>query len=208
MSTLRVDNIQKEDGSAVITDGVIPSTILRGSNVGMVKLNTTDITSSTATIVYNSTLITDDYDKYMISYQGLNPVSNGVKFRSRYSTDNGVSFETGTFNYGYHYARLGSSSEAGGGTTKTDYAESEFTSHSTIADMQSGMFSIDGLRDATLNLHIRHEFVQRSGSGGTYYNVAQEGWQYPKSVVMNYIEFSFDSGNFADGTFTLYGLVK
>ena len=40
MGTLKVDNIQKEDGSAVITDGVIPSTIIRSSNVGMVLLET------------------------------------------------------------------------------------------------------------------------------------------------------------------------
>ena len=38
MGTLKVDNIQKEDGSAVITNGVIPVSILRSSNVGMVLL--------------------------------------------------------------------------------------------------------------------------------------------------------------------------
>ena len=40
MGTLKVDNIQKEDGSAVITNGVIPVSILRSSNVGMVLLET------------------------------------------------------------------------------------------------------------------------------------------------------------------------
>ena len=42
MGTLRVDNLQKEDGSAVITDGTINGTLtettLRNSGVGMVKI--------------------------------------------------------------------------------------------------------------------------------------------------------------------------
>ena len=36
MGTLKVDNIQKEDGTAILTDGVFPTTILRSSSVGMV----------------------------------------------------------------------------------------------------------------------------------------------------------------------------
>ena len=36
MGTLKVDNIQTESGSAVITNGVIPSTLVSG--IGMVKL--------------------------------------------------------------------------------------------------------------------------------------------------------------------------
>ena len=208
MGTLKVDNIQTESGSAIITNGAIPESTLRSSNVGMVKLSTTDITSATPLITFDNTLITDNYDKYMISYQGLNPVTQGAKLRSRYSTNNGSSFETGTFNYGYQYSRLGGSNAAQNGSTKTDYALSDFTNHTTIADHSSGMFSIDGLRDATLSLHIRHEFVIRSGTGSFYRYVGQEAWQYTKSVVINYIEFSLDSGNFADGTFTLYGLTK
>ena len=46
MGTLKVDNIQKEDGTAVITNGVIPVTQLRSSNVGMVKLLETQTASS------------------------------------------------------------------------------------------------------------------------------------------------------------------
>ena len=175
---------------------------------GLVKLNTTDITSATATLVFNNTLITDTYDKYIIAYQGFSPVTNQAYPRSRYSTDNGSSFETGTFNYGYQYSRLGGAGVSGSGSTKTDYAQSDFTFSSTIADHVSGIYYIDGLRDATLNLHIKHDFVHRSATGGTYFNEAQEAWQYSKTVAMNYIEFSFSTGNIADGTFTLFGVAK
>ena len=110
MGTLKVDNIQTESGSAIITNGVITTTILKNSGVGMILLNTTDVTSATATVTFDSSLITDTYGKYILEYEGLKPVDDGVYFRSRYSTDNGNSFLTGTFNYGYHYSRLASGS--------------------------------------------------------------------------------------------------
>ena len=48
MGTLKVDNIQKEDGTAVITDGAIPSSILRSSSVGMVLLEEKNVVSGSA----------------------------------------------------------------------------------------------------------------------------------------------------------------
>ena len=122
MGTLKVDNIQTESGSAIITNGVIPTTILKNSGVGMILLNTTDVTSATATVTFDSSLITDAYGKYIVEYEGLKPVSDGVYIRSRYSADNGVSFLTGTFNYGYHYSRLASGSTGGNASTPSDYA--------------------------------------------------------------------------------------
>ena len=88
-----------------------------GSAGGLVLLNTTDVTSATATVTFDSSLITDTYSKYILEYEGLKPVSDGVYFRSRYSTDNGNSFLTGTFNYGYHYSRLASGSTGGNAAT-------------------------------------------------------------------------------------------
>ena len=175
---------------------------------GLVKLKTTDVTSAQATVTFDNTVITDTYDKYILSYQGLSPVSNGAYYRTRYSDDNGSSFKTGTFNYGYHYTRLGGVGTSGTGNTKSDYATSDYACSSAIDDHSSGMFSIDCLRDATLDLHIRNEFIQKTTGGGQYYYVSQEGWHYSKSFTLNYIEFSFNTGNIADGTFTLYGLAK
>ena len=78
MGTLKVDNIQTESGSAIITNGAIPESTLRSSNVGMILLNTTDITTNTATVTFDSSLITDAYGKYIVEYEGLKPVSDGV----------------------------------------------------------------------------------------------------------------------------------
>ena len=89
MSTLRVDNLQKEDGSAVITDGVIPSTILRGSNVGMVLLETKTVASgsdATEGFVFPS-IFTSTYTNYRIYYNirekasTANAANGGLLFR-------------------------------------------------------------------------------------------------------------------------------
>ena len=45
MGTLKVDNIQTESGSAIITNGAIPAAQLRSSGVGRILLNTTTIST-------------------------------------------------------------------------------------------------------------------------------------------------------------------
>ena len=50
MGTLKVDNLQKRDGTALITDGAASTTLLsqaslRNAGVGMVKLSHSDVAS-------------------------------------------------------------------------------------------------------------------------------------------------------------------
>ena len=205
MGTLKVDNIQTESGSAIITNGVIPTTMLKNSGVGMILLNTTDITSSTALITFDNTLITDTYNKYIIEYEGLKPVTDDVDIRSRYSTDNGSSFLTGTFNYGYQYSKMGGAATGGTGNTKTDYAMTDYSAGNDANFCYAGTFRIDGMRDSGSFLSIRHEWIMKNSGNFTY--VSQEGWTLENASVINFMEWSFSSGNIADGTFKLYGLV-
>ena len=205
MGTLKVDNLQKEDGTAIITDGVIPTTILKNSGVGMILLNTTDVTSATATVTFDSSLITDDYSKYILEYEGLKPVTDSVYFRSRYSTDNGSSFLTGTFNYGYHYSRIASASEGGSAATPSDYAVTSYGMGNDADHQSAGTLYISGMRDSNSYLAIEHHNILEQANNNKYVN--QEGWYFENASVINFIELSFSSGNIADGTFKLYGLV-
>ena len=74
MGTLKVDNLQKEDGTAIITDGVIPTTILKNSGVGMVKLFVGSGTAA-ATFEIDETYINSTYDSYMF-------IGNFIKFNN------------------------------------------------------------------------------------------------------------------------------
>ena len=63
MGTLKVDNIQKEDGTAVITDGTINGTLtettLRNSGVREIKIATASASSSSE-VVFDNTVFTSD----------------------------------------------------------------------------------------------------------------------------------------------------
>ena len=173
---------------------------------GLVKLNTTDITSGTATLVYNNTLITDTYSIYIVQFEGLKPSTDNVYFRSRYSTDNGSSFITGTFQLGYVHGRLGAGVHGGSGYTKSNYAENYFASGNDANFPFTGYFRLSHMRDANTYLSIETDYNIKLYNNNYY--VVKEGYILEDASVINYVEFSFASGNIADGTFTLYGLTK
>ena len=173
---------------------------------GLVKLQTTDITSAQATVTFDNTLITDTYGKYILEYDGLKPVDDGVYFRTRYSADNGSSFLTGTFNYGYHYSRLASGSTGGNAGTPSNYAESSFGIGNDANHQLAGTLHISGMRDSNSYLAIEHHNVVEQSNDSDFVN--HEAWYFENTSVINYIEVSFSGGNIADGTLTLYGLTK
>ena len=175
-----------------------------GSAGGLVLLNTTDVTSATATVTFDSSLITDAYGKYIVEYEGLKPVSDGVYFRSRYSTDNGNSFLTGTFNYGYHYSRLASGSTGGNAATPSDYAVTSYGMGNDANHQAAGTYRISGMRDSNSYLAIEHHNIIEQSNDSDFVN--QEAYYFENASVINFIEWSFSSGNIADGTFKLYGL--
>ena len=70
MGTLKVDNLQKRDGTALITDGVPTSSLLSASalkTVGLpVLLATTTISSSTASVEFDN-MDTRGYKVYKLT---------------------------------------------------------------------------------------------------------------------------------------------
>ena len=88
MGTLKVDNLQKRDCTALITDGaastsLLTETALRNAGVGSVLLNTTTITSSTATATIDSSILTSDYDGYDVFIGGVSPVTDSTNFQMK-----------------------------------------------------------------------------------------------------------------------------
>ena len=75
MGTLKVDNIQTESGSAIITNGAIPVSTLTNSNVGMIKLLSTSA-SAAASFQIDNTYINSTYDNYHIDMGFLHATDN------------------------------------------------------------------------------------------------------------------------------------
>ena len=78
-------------------------------NTGMVLLNTTTISSSTASVIWNSTLITTTYSDYMIRIHSCEPVDDGARLSLFPSIDNGSNFVDGN-TQGQVYRRITNSS--------------------------------------------------------------------------------------------------
>ena len=87
MGTLKVDNLQKRDGTALITDGAASTTLLsetalRSAGVGMVKLSHSDFSSASGQ-EFDNTIITDTYLTYQIEAKLIFSSNSELKFNTR-----------------------------------------------------------------------------------------------------------------------------
>jgi hypothetical protein len=87
MGILKVDSIQKRDGTALITDGAASTTLLsqeslRSAGVGMIKLFQGSATSA-ASFEINSTYINSTYDNYLM-FIDATPVTDAQTLRMRF----------------------------------------------------------------------------------------------------------------------------
>ena len=122
MGTLKVDNIQKRDGTALITDGAASTTLLtetalRNAGVGMVKLSHSDFSGSSS-VEFGDTLITDNYLEYYVVTKLIFSANAGLQFQI--SPDNGVT-NSYSATFSYQHSRNDSSSSGGNKSSSSNY---------------------------------------------------------------------------------------
>ena len=122
MGTLKVDNLQKRDGTALITDGAASTTLLsqaalKSAGVREIKIATASASSSSE-VVFDNTVFTSDYKSYVIRINDI-VLSTNANLHFADSPDNGstISF---TSSQGNHYARIGAASSGGSGGTNSN----------------------------------------------------------------------------------------
>ena len=94
MGTLKVDNLQKRDGTALITDGAASTNLLsqaalRSAGVREIKIATASASSSSE-VVFDNTVFTSDYKSYVIRINDV-VLSTNANFHFADSPDNGLS---------------------------------------------------------------------------------------------------------------------
>ena len=203
---MAIDKIQSEAINLADNFAFSGTVTGAGENAGLKLLNTTNITTSTASLVFDSSLITSTHDKFILEYTNLKPVTDGQYFRPRFSADNGSSFITGTYYYGFGNTRMGANSYVGYGSTKTDYAVTDFQWGNETNTAGHGKYILEGFNDSNTYFTIQHLFVIHNFNS-QWYSV-REAWGINNTANPNYAEWTFASGNIARGTFTLYGLAK
>ena len=200
MGTLKVDNIQTESGSAIITNGVIPVSTLTNSNVGMIKLLSTSA-SAAANFQVDSTYINSTYDNYHIDMGFLHATDNtglnitflvgGSEVTSNYCYENGA-LTSST----YGYDALGGSNMQIGGATGNATGET--------ARVTMTLSNVNSTTIATY-IHGFHYSTANNGNNvGRVFNAGQDYNSY--SSVVNGIKFAPGSGNITVSYFKLYGL--
>ena len=201
MGTLKVDNIQTESGSAVITNGVIPSTLVSG--IGMVKLFQGSAASA-ASYEINSTYINSTYDNYVM-FIDATPATDAQYLQMRFlhsdsaHTGSDYFFEvevhsSSTHNYDHDAAShvrvtYQTAGNATGEGMNVFCTLSQVNSTSRPAIVKGNYTTVDGA----------------SSQAGTFCGGQDLGI---RTTPITGIHLYFASGNIIMNDFAIYGLVK
>ena len=173
-------------------------------NTGMVLLDTETISSSTTSVIWNSSIITTTYSDYIIRIHSYEPVSDGYRLRLYPSTDNGSSFVDGN-TQGQFFRRI---TNSGGNTGLEDDNQDDFIFIGGGAgndDGEGGSFRIDliGLTQANCKKYVTYDHIGKEPTDA-YHWVG--GAMINTTSAINYLKLQNSSGNITQGTFSLYGV--
>ena len=201
MGTLKVDNLQKEDGTAVITNGEIPSTVLRSSNVGLTLIST-QTASSSASVNFDSSVITTDYESYVVIINNVRPVTDQASLSFKLSTDNGSSFLSESYGARHSGGKTQTGADSSGSSNNSGYYNNA-TGKGSSFEFRFNNLTVSGGGHKCFFGH----WVTDYSDDTNYYGGDINGMVRNNTSVINYIRFYMNSGNVLDGTFKLYGLV-
>tara|TARA_B100001113_G_scaffold325994_1_gene298613 strand:+ start:288 stop:926 length:639 start_codon:yes stop_codon:yes gene_type:complete len=104
MGTLKVDNLQTRGGTALITNGaattnLVSTTTLKNADMEMVKLST-QTASGASSVEFGSSVITTDYEQYVIKCTKLIP-SATANLYMQLAPDNNSTYDGANYYSGY-----------------------------------------------------------------------------------------------------------
>lgn len=207
MGTLKVDNLQKEDGTAIITNGALTAAQLRSANVGFTLLST-QTASSSSSINFGSSVITTDYESYYVIINGLIPATNQTTLRFRFSTDNGSSYLSENYAARSSGGKAQTGADSSGSSNNAAYYDHGFYLHNGANEGSSYEFRFNNLTvSGGGHKNFFGHYFSDYGDDTNYYGGDINGLVIKNSSVVNYIQFYMASGNITAGTFKLYGLI-
>jgi len=183
----------------------LPSAIDTGS---MVKLQSTTISSATASVSWNSTYITSTYDIYKILVTNAIPSGDGYDFQVGLSTDNlsnvgnidqRTSGQRMIINDGLTQVTSTGDFNQGG----VDYTHVTDSVGSDPGESFNGEFTFYQPSGSSYKYWTMVGSNGHSGAYGGFYCV---GSQIKTTSAVNGILMKFQSVNIASGIFTLYGV--
>jgi len=165
----------------------------------LVKLSS-QTASSSSTISFTS-LINSNYSTYLVRIRTAVPASNAVNMTMLFSTNNGTSYLS--TNYAYGYDIRGSTNSDVGSSTDTSLfiAGSQITGSGTFLNSDIMLYDMNS---GTYSAKFNSNSVVLTSS--TNFATVISGGMNTGTTAVNAIEFKYSSGNISSGTFTLYGV--
>ncbi len=171
---------------------------------GLKLLQRTVVSSSTASVAFNSSVINSTYDDYLFRMNDVIPVSDGAYPQWR-TAPAGGSYDSGWYSNSI-YVRIDNSGSGGNGVT-SNQAYMKVVNAMGTGTGEIGNYEINLIG---VNSSGRKAFYGRStqkASNALYYHTS-DGYFRDADGTVGYFDFYFSTGNIASGTFSLYGLVK
>ena len=213
-TTIEVDAIEPQSGTS-LTIGASGDTITipsgatitnSGTATGfgggsLIKLSTNSSLSGVASVDFDNTVVTTTYKKYFIIFNGVEIVTDNQNFQMKLSNDNGSSFISSVSN---HIIRTSNTSTDTIGINRNTGLN--YTQLTTQNIGNGGNEGISGymVLELTAGKPPRGTFQCTHQNTNTYFHTA--GFYIDANTTVNYIRFEVSSGNFQNGTITLYGM--
>jgi len=167
----------------------------------LVLLNTTSISSATANVAFNNTLITSTYDNYMLVASNVLPSNDSVNAELKFSSDNGSNFKN--VDTGRQFNRL----DADNSGHEFDNSSAHISLAPSLGNDtgRGGSFRVyfNNLNNTTHNKTGQFEITFRNVNES--YNW-KGGYEVESTDAINFVRFQFNSGNIASGDFSFYGV--
>lgn len=207
--------------SAITTAKIADSNITNAKlsdTFGMVHLNTTTVSSGVANVTFSSSLITDTYMDYKVTIRFAAGATNGQALLVYLSDNNGTAYDIYAEQHMRYHDLKASLASGNAGTTGNSAfnvqlgAGTESTANRGI----NATITFIGLRQTTGYKALRYDCIGAHDNDGGHNTGNDYWWEGAAKIIgssnsdrtaINNLKFQFASGNVAQGTFSLYGIV-
>lgn len=175
-----------------------------GAGGGLVLLDT-KTASNSATLDFTSD-ISASYDVYLLIFSEIVPASNGAHATLRYSTDNGSTWSSSTYAYGFANVGDNDGVLAGGAATSQSAAFISLDIGTGTGQGASISVTLYNLTSGSLYKTTNSPLAMVNSDGNFQAGFIGSTWRTVTAV--NALRFLMDSGNIASGIVRLYGYAK
>ena len=191
-------------GQVLTSSGSTAAPTWATPSAGALTLITTTTASSSANVLFTG--LSSAYRNYMVVVSSAIPATNGALLECQLSINGGTSYVTQNWYAAHWYA--GVSSVVGSGGSNDFVKLTETTSSTTTNGGVSGVIMLFNPSNTAGGKIVRSEMAGYY-TGGTPTNSGfsiSSGSYLDFGNAVNAVNFLFDTGNIASGSFKLYGI--